>query len=576
MVTSAWIGASDNMQGWDNPQVDPVTNPWSSSSNWDNGRPGNGDTAVLNNTSTTAYIVDVASLILNNSSLLVSTGIEVGLSSPGIISGGQIYLYGAAFIAGSGITSATGTVFMGFGSSYDWYGIHSTQIIEMRTATPDHTAVTGASFTFHTQFDGTIESFYAGNAIMCAINGATITGTTINGHTLTFITTLGNYTLSFGNDVNLTDLQIDLFQGKVTTTQVDPNAPCFVQGTLIRTDLGDIAVENLKVGDKAITSSGEHRPIIWLGHSTLKRGKSPNFDTSRPVRIQAGALSERLPYADLWLSPGHAICVHVPDEVLIPAGYLINGATVAQINVDEVTYWHVELDSHDILIANGLPAESYFDCGTRAWFGDAEGVVNPNHKLGTPEQYCRPLILDSLTIEVVAGRLRARAEQLGWTKTTDMDIHLVADGVRIDPDIDEGMVRFLLPAHARDVRLKSETFIPAEWSETGDARRLGISIHGIHIDDGLRCRHEIDIDDPRLDDGFHYLELDNGSRWRWTNGSLKLPSELWVDCKSHFFLRVNMDTGGHPHWVASSKGQQQQRLRLVDKARTDFIPLRVA
>ncbi|SDP66524.1 Hint domain-containing protein, partial [Phyllobacterium sp. OV277] len=352
MVTTTWIGPSDNMQGWDNPHVDPVTNPWSTGSNWDNGRPGNGDTAVLNNTSTTAYIVNVGSLFLNNSSLLVSTEIDVGLSSPGVISGGLIYLHFARFIAGPGITSATGTVEMSDGSYYDWYGAHSSQKIKMPAAKFPHDAP--AVFTFHTQFDGTIETFYFHDEIDFAINGATITGTQINGHTFTYITNLGNYTLEFGNGVDMALLVFDANSGAVLTTQIDPNAPCFTPGTLIRTERGDIAVETLDVGDMVVTASGEHRPIIWLGHHTMKRDGSADFLSACPVRIQAGAFGDQMPYADLWLSPGHAICVRILDEVLIPAGYLINGATIAQVDVDEVTYWHVELGSHDILLANGL------------------------------------------------------------------------------------------------------------------------------------------------------------------------------------------------------------------------------
>ncbi len=82
MVTTTWIGGTDNMQ-WSNPNVDPIFNPWNTSSNWDNGIPGMDDVAILNNTSTTSYIVDVASLVLNNSSLLVSNSLMVGYLYPG-------------------------------------------------------------------------------------------------------------------------------------------------------------------------------------------------------------------------------------------------------------------------------------------------------------------------------------------------------------------------------------------------------------------------------------------------------------------------------------------------------------
>ena len=45
---------------------------------------------------------------------------------------------------------------------------------------------------------------------------------------------------------------------------------------------------------------------------------------------------------------------------------LVNGTTITQVEVDEVTYWHVELDSHDVILAEGPPAESYLEMGNRA------------------------------------------------------------------------------------------------------------------------------------------------------------------------------------------------------------------
>ena len=62
-------------------------------------------------------------------------------------------------------------------------------------------------------------------------------------------------------------------------------------------------------------------------------------------------------------------------KCFIPVGYLVNGATIAQVEVDEVSYWHVELDSHDVLIANNLPAESYLAMGNRGFFEERRGLL---------------------------------------------------------------------------------------------------------------------------------------------------------------------------------------------------------
>ncbi len=71
------------------------------------------------------------------------------------------------------------------------------------------------------------------------------------------------------------------------------------------------------------------------------------------------------------LSPDHAVFV---DDVLVPVRHLINGSTIVQEPVAEVTYYHVELATHDVILAEGLPCESYLDTGNRAVFvnGGAE------------------------------------------------------------------------------------------------------------------------------------------------------------------------------------------------------------
>ncbi len=548
MVTTTWIGGTDNMQ-WSNPNVDPIFNPWNTSSNWDNGIPGMGDVAILNNTSTTSYVVDVASLVLNNSSLLVSNSILVGYLNPGVISGGLIYLHGANFIAGSGVSSATGIVEIGSGASYEWNGTNSTQTIKMASVDPDHSPVESSVFSFSTQFDGTIEAFYVHNVINFNVNGASITGMSLDGHTVTYKTTAGNYTLKFGDNVDVSDLIFDVSTGKITTLQIDPNAPCFAKGTLIRTVRGDVAVETLKVGDLVVTSSGAERPIVWLGCYNLKRTRSSQYEISRPVRIQANAFGEQQPYADLWLSPGHAVCVRVLDEVLIPIGYLINGATIKQVDVAEITYWHVELETHDILIANGLPTESYLDCGTRALFHQSSHKRRRIDICEVTAQYCRPLTLDRSSVEAVAIRLRERAKLLGWSTTSDMDIHVVADGMRINPQGTGNLMRFQIPSNARDVHILSETFIPAEWSDGGDTRKLGISINGFQIsDDQGQCRR-IEAADACLDQECYQVEFYDNKSWRWTSGSLRVPNTIFADLSENRFLELNINAGGQQRWL---------------------------
>jgi hypothetical protein len=192
---------------------------------------------------------------------------------------------------------------------------------------------------------------------------------------------------------------------------------CYGPGTLIRTIAGDVAVEDLRIGDLVVTGSGEHRPVRWLGQRTVACRQHPDPRMAHPVRIARDAIGPNRPCRDLTVSPEHAVAVTVVDEVLVPAHRLVNGATIAYAECETITYWHVELDSHDILIANGLPAESYIDCGNRSFFTGCQGEA-ARAPSGSLAAYCRPLA-DETVVRAVRSRLRARALDLGWQLATD-------------------------------------------------------------------------------------------------------------------------------------------------------------
>ena len=331
------------------------------------------------------------------------------------------------------------------------------------------------------------------------------------------------------------------------STLLTSNSPvCYCTGTLIRTIYGEIPVEHLTCGDLVITTSGDHRPIRWIGRNTLD---CRNTLTACPVRIAAGAFGEGRPSRDLFVSPDHAICVDILGEVLIPAYRLLNGSTIAQAEVDEVTYWHVELDSHDILLANSLPAESYIDCGNRSFFATGQGTVDPA-RTGSLADYCRPFA-DETVIKAVRSRLRARALDLGWRLDTDplAGLHLVADKQVIRPEVAGTTARFLLPVEAKEVWLVSDTSVPADLGESGDERCLGVDVCALSVDDGLTGRREISLDDPRLDAGFHALETEGGAH-RWTDGRARLPASLWAGCRGLVFVRVECQANDLVRWVA--------------------------
>ena len=344
---------------------------------------------------------------------------------------------------------------------------------------------------------------------------------------------------------------VEADNGKVVLTSV-----CFAAGTLIRMEHGDRAVETLAVGDLVITSSGAKRPIRWLGHRIVKCGSHPNAQDVRPIRIAEHALGPNRPSRALCVSPGHAICIDVVGEVLIPAGALVNGATIQQIEVDEIAYWHVELDSHDILLAENLPAESYLDMGNRGFFAESEIVdlaANPDADPTRRDHadFCRPFHCGDVLVEVVRAQLFERARSLGWTLRHDplADLHLVVDGYWIDPAARGDRVRFHVPAGAQEVWLVSKASRPADVGRGSDTRALGVCVLKLSIEDGFAPAHGISLEDPLLEDCFHPFERDGEKIWRWTKGPTQLPAALWADYPEGFFLRLDHDGEAMPRWI---------------------------
>jgi hypothetical protein len=118
--------------------------------------------------------------------------------------------------------------------------------------------------------------------------------------------------------------------------------------------------------------------------------------------------------AGLRLSPGHAVCVDAMGEVFVPIDHLINGVTIFREEVSEVTYWHVELESHDVLLADGLPCERYMDAGNRAFFGRSYGrlaEIDAERVAESLTRYARPFVDGGPILDAMRQRLEARAAE---------------------------------------------------------------------------------------------------------------------------------------------------------------------
>jgi hypothetical protein len=141
---------------------------------------------------------------------------------------------------------------------------------------------------------------------------------------------------------------------------------CFAAGTRLLTAGGERAVETLRVGDVLPDLVARRlRRVVWIGHKTVFPAAHPRQADVLPVRVRRDAFGRGMPHRDLVVSPDHAL--HVRGRP-VPARRLIDGKRVVREHAESVTYWHVELDAHGVLLAEGMPAESYLDTGGRAAF----------------------------------------------------------------------------------------------------------------------------------------------------------------------------------------------------------------
>jgi hypothetical protein len=298
-------------------------------------------------------------------------------------------------------------------------------------------------------------------------------------------------------------------------------APCYAAGTRILTGTGEVAVQHLRAGDRVVTMHGRRlAPVRWIGHRRIDlRGHGRPWDVD-PIRVRAHAFGADRPHTDLLLSPDHAVFV---DQVLIPVRHLLNGATVVQEHLDGIiTYYHVELADHDVLLAEGLPAESYLDTGNRGAFGNGDPAVRmqPDFALKVWEaKACAPLAWDGARLQAARSLLRERAALLGHATTRDPDLRLIADGRELRPENHGRTHRFHVPACACGVRLVSRRAVPAQlWDDSTDHRRLGVAVSRVVHNGAV-----IPLADARLDFGWHDLEHgEGGAVWRWTDGDAGL------------------------------------------------------
>ncbi|MBV7379072.1 Hint domain-containing protein [Maritimibacter dapengensis] len=134
---------------------------------------------------------------------------------------------------------------------------------------------------------------------------------------------------------------------------------CFTHNTRIATPHGERPIQDLRPGDFVLTRDNGPCPVRWIGKRTV-----PGTGKIAPIRFAKGAFGNDSP---LFVSPQHrmlyasgmANLYFDAPEVIVPAKHLCDGHMIRQIEVPQVTYYHILFDQHEVVWANGALSESF-------------------------------------------------------------------------------------------------------------------------------------------------------------------------------------------------------------------------
>ncbi|MFZ7089786.1 Hint domain-containing protein [Primorskyibacter sp. 2E233] len=133
----------------------------------------------------------------------------------------------------------------------------------------------------------------------------------------------------------------------------------FTKGTAITMASGaQKPVEEIRIGDKVLTRDAGIQEIRWIGHQTVRA-----VGAFAPISIRQGTLNNT---RDLVVSPDFRLFIYQRQdrlgagraELLVRARHLVNGDTITRLTGGFVDYYQMLFDSHQIIYAEGIAAES--------------------------------------------------------------------------------------------------------------------------------------------------------------------------------------------------------------------------
>nr|WP_294560768.1 Hint domain-containing protein [uncultured Rhodopila sp.] len=480
-----------------------------------------------------------------NDSLVVLQG---GTLTGPLMDNGTIRGFGTidGVIAGGGYVNAAGGILSltgFFATSGVGFDISQGATLQVTQSTDPNTIFsftgTAGELEVPTSFDGIIDRMNVGDSatvpttrldIDSFLTRGTIIGTSLDLYNGTTLVASENLSHTYPQSPFVI---IDHVGPNDTDVFFSSTAPCYAEGTAILTADGEKNVEDLRERDQVIVLTGGEqspRPVKWIGHSVIDLAHHPRPDLAAPIRIMQDAIGPGRPHRDLLVSPDHCLFI---DGRLIPAALLVNDMSIVQENsLSSIKYFHVELDRHAILLAEGLAAESYLDTGNRSRFGNAGLFVFPEPEPpigGTSrkrqQDACAPFATDAETVRPIWQRFAAAAQVLGFqprvvVTNSGPDLRVGIANETILPVAQAGgRYSFVLRAGTRRITLLSRATRPSEIHRyLEDRRSLGVAVASVTLRTGTDLI-AFPADHLPARDGWHGAEAMADCRWRWTDGA---------------------------------------------------------
>ena len=311
---------------------------------------------------------------------------------------------------------------------------------------------------------------------------------------------------------------------------------CFLAGSMIRTSEGDVAVEDIQIGDQLVTFDWKHNkevthPVVWVGKAHAKvRAGLPDDEAGYPVRVLKDAVADGVPYKDMLITAEHCLFF---EGKFVPVRMLVNGVSIFyDKSITSYDYYHVETDQHSVITADGMLTESYLDTGNRRAFRQEGKVATLRGAVQSwAEDAGAPLCVDRAFVEPLFHRLEARGNSMVGHRVpakqavvADPNLHLVTQaGAIIRPMRHEGQrYSFILPANTQSVRIVSRASRPADviGPFVDDRRQMGVAVADVHF-----------ITAKKLYTITAHLQAEKPAGWHdtdwtdcaWTNGNAMLP-----------------------------------------------------